>query len=132
MIDTGSEARLTYFFDGGCRPNPGPIEAAVVSRGRTWFRDDLGSGDNNAAEWAALLYAVELAHADGAQNVLFIGDSVLIVEQASGRQPCRSALLQPYFEAYRAAAAAFPRVRLRQVPRSRNLAGIALARRYLF
>jgi ribonuclease HI len=129
MTADATGARATYHFDGGCRPNPGPREMAVVSRGRTWFRDDLGIGDNNEAEWAALLHAAELAQADGAGNVLFVGDSALVVEQASGRQPCRSPHLQPYLDAFRAAAAAFVRVRLRHVPRSKNLAGIALARR---
>ncbi len=118
--------RVTFFFDGGCRPNPGTMEVAVVSRGRTWFRDDLGSGDNNQAEWLALLYAVELAVAAESSDALFIGDSALIVEQARGRQPCRSPHLQPYLGAFQATAGAIARVRLRQVPRSKNLAGIAL------
>jgi ribonuclease HI len=123
--------RETFFFDGGCRPNPGPIEAAVVNRGRSYFRDDLGSGDNNEAEWRALLFAVELAVAAGATNVLFVGDSVLVVEQARGRWPCRSPHLQTYVAAFRDAIAVIPLVRLRQVPRAKNLAGIALARRGL-
>ena len=122
--------RMTYFFDGGCRPNPGPIEIAVVRGGVVSIRDGLGPGDNNEAEWLALLFAIELAAAD-ATDVLFVGDSVLVVEQARGRRPCRSAHLRPYLERYRAAVAGFDRVRLRQVPRARNLAGIALARRGL-
>ena len=123
--------RSIFYFDGGCRPNPGPIEVAVVNRGRSYFRDDVGSGDNNEAEWLALLYAVEIATAQGASDALFIGDSVLVVEQASGRWPCRSSHLQTYASAYKIAAARIARVRLRQVPRTRNLAGIALARRGL-
>lgn len=123
--------RDTFFFDGGCRPNPGPMEAAVVSRGQSYYRDDLGSGDNNQAEWIALLYAVELAVAGGASDALFIGDSTLVIEQARGSWRCRSPHLQPYVAAFRDAAASIPRVRLRQVPRSKNLAGIALARRGL-
>lgn len=122
--------RTTYFFDGGCRPNPGRMEAAVVSRGRSWFHDDLGIGDNNEAEWAALLRAVTLAVSDGALDALFLGDSVLVIGQASGRQPCRSPQLAPYLTAFNSGAAAIPRVRLRHVPRSKNLAGIALASRY--
>jgi ribonuclease HI len=123
--------RATYFFDGGCRPNPGRMEAAVVSRGRSWFHDDLGIGDNNEAEWTALLRAVDLAISAGIRDALFIGDSVLVIAQASGLQPCRSPQLKPYLGAFNAAAAAIPRIRLRQVPRSKNLAGIALASRYL-
>jgi len=121
--------RSIFFFDGGCRPNPGPMEAAVVSRGRAHVRDDLGIGDNNQAEWLALLFAVELAAAEDASDVLFVGDSVLVVQQASGVWPCRSPQLEPYLAAFTQASAIFPRFRLKQVSRSKNLAGITLARR---
>jgi ribonuclease HI len=118
-----------FFFDGGCRPNPGPIEVAVVSHGRAHFRGDLGSGDNNQAEWLALLFAVELAAAESAPDPVFIGDSVLVIEQAKGLWTCRSPQLQPYLAAFTEAVAVFQRIRLRHVRRSRNLAGIALERR---
>jgi len=123
--------RTTFHFDGGCRPNPGPMHAAVVSGGAVWFHDDLGTGDNNQAEWLALLLAMKHAQAQGCAEARFVGDSALVVAQASGRQPCRSPQLQPYLEAFRQAAAAFTKVQVRHVPRTRNLAGIALARRDL-
>jgi ribonuclease HI len=122
---------MTFFFDGGCRPNPGPIEIAVVTRGQANFRDDLGIGDNNEAEWLALLHALEIAIVGATSDVLLIGDSTLVIEQASGRWPCRSAHLKPYLERFRALAPQIRTLKLRQVPRSKNLAGIALARRGL-
>ncbi|MEO5587088.1 MAG: ribonuclease HI family protein [Novosphingobium sp.] len=131
MTRHDSDTCSTFFFDGGCRPNPGPMEVAVVSRGEAHFRDDIGSGDNNEAEWTALLFAVELAVAARVADAIFVGDSMVVVEQARGRWRCRSPHLQPYLTAYQTAAAAIPRVRLRHVPRSKNLAGIALARRGL-
>ncbi|UAK23181.1 reverse transcriptase-like protein [Sphingomonas nostoxanthinifaciens] len=121
--------RPTFFFDGGCQPNPGPMEIMVVSHGEAHYRCDLGSGDNNEAEWLALRYAVELACAAGVTDALFVGDSALVVAQAAGRQRCRSAHLQPHLAAFRDAVAAIPHVTLKQVARSKNLAGIALARR---
>jgi ribonuclease HI len=124
--------RSIFFFDGGCRPNPGPMHAAVVHRGRTYLRDDIGIGDNNQAEWAALLFAVELAAAEQASDVLFVGDSVLVVQQASEQWPCRSPQLAPYLAEFRRASAIIPRVRVKSVPRGKNLAGIALARRSSF
>ncbi len=123
--------RTPYYFDGGSRPNPGPMEAAVVSRGETHFRDDLGQGDNNQAEWLALLFAVELALSHQATDVVFLGDSTLVIQQACGAWPCRSDQLKPYLAAFRRISEALPAYRLRYVPRSRNLAGIALAGRYL-
>lgn len=126
-----TDPRRTFHFDGGCRPNPGPMHAAVVSRGKAWFHDDLGLGDNNEAEWRALLLAMDAAAEQACTHILLVGDSALVVAQASGRQPCRSAHLQPYLAAFQKAKAAFARVQVRQVPRTKNLAGIALARRGL-
>lgn len=124
-------ARLKLFFDGGSRPNPGPIEIAVVANGTAHFRDDLGCGDNNEAEWLALLHAVELARRAGARDVLFVGDSAVVIAQASGTGRCRSPQLQPHLDAYRAAVSGFDRVVLRCVSRTKNLAGIALAKRHV-
>lgn len=107
------------------------MELAVVHRGATHFRDDAGHGDNNQAEWLALLLALELAIADRASDVLFVGDSRLVVQQAKGVWPCRSAQLRPYLAAFQQEAATLPRCVVRHVPRSKNLAGIALARRGL-
>lgn len=121
--------RLTLYFDGGCRRNPSPIETAVVVRGVTHFRGAVATGDNNEAEWLAMLHAVDLAKCAGAQDVLLIGDSAVVIGQATGRAKCRSPQLQPFRNAYAEATAGFARVRCRLVSRSKNLAGIALARR---
>ena len=65
--------RLKVFFDGGCRPNPGPMEAAVVIRGVSYFFDDLGTGSSTEAEWLALIRAIELARDLGLEDVEFVG-----------------------------------------------------------
>lgn len=121
--------RAIYHFDGGSRPNPGRMETAVVTRGQVHFRDDLGIGDNNEAEWLALLHALDLAIAAGVQDALFVGDSALVIEQAKGHWPCRSPQLRPHLLIFQTRAAAIPRIWLKHVSRSKNLAGIALARR---
>lgn len=126
---------MKVFFDGGCHPNPGPMEAAVVIRGAAHVRIGLGTGDNNQAEWLALLFALELATAAGMQDVTFIGDSTLVVEQARGRWRCTSPQLEGYLAAFRrcrrdrAAAAQTGaarqepcRHRARPAPRSRGAA----------
>ena len=123
-------ARMTLYFDGGARPNPGRMEIAVVTGGRSYIRDDAGEGDNCTAEWLALRYAAEIALAAGAQDVLFVGDARTIVEQALGRWVCRNPQLKPHLAAYREAVAVIPRVHVKNVGRSKNLAGHALARRH--
>jgi ribonuclease HI len=116
--------RLRIFFDGGCRPNPGRMEVAAVARGVAYVKRDAGTGDSEQAEWLALLHAVEVARDLGAEEVELLGDSKAVIGQAAGTAKCRS----DHVAAYRAAIAAVPRVRLRHVPRSKNLAGITLAK----
>lgn len=123
---TGRGERLVIHFDGGCRPNPGAMELAVVLRGRTHIRTDLGEGDNDIAEWLALRQALDMAIAEQAIDVVLIGDSVAVVQQALGRWRCHAERLRVHQEAFRVAAAGIPRLHLRHVRRSKNLAGIAL------
>jgi len=117
---------LKLFFDGGCRPNPGPIEVAAAARGITYIRTGLPPGDNNDAEWLALLHALSVARSLGETDVVLIGDSALVIHQASGAWKCRSPGLQTHLAAFHAQAERFTRIRLRHVKRSHNLAGIAL------
>ncbi len=124
MRDTG----LKLFFDGGCRPNPGAMQTAVVSRGVTWHRADLGHGTSNDAEWLALLDALAVAQRAGAADVRLLGDSALVVSQANGTAKCRTPALQVHLAAFNLLVPRFVRIRIRHVARSQNLAGIALAR----
>lgn len=117
--------RLKVFFDGGCRPNPGPVEAAVVVRGEVRFFDDLGTGSNTDAEWQALLCAIRLARDLGEAGAEFIGDSLEVTREAS--------LAMASGQARSVHAAAFLSLiatcrpgRIRWIRRGQNLAGIAL------
>lgn len=116
----------SIYFDGGCRPNPGPIETATVIRGVADIRRSAGDGDNEDAEWTALLHALERAAAEGLSDILLLGDSLSVIRQASGRQGGRQGGRRPWIERFREATQGFDRVRLRHVGRKRNLAGIAL------
>ena len=121
---------MKIFFDGGCRPNPGPIEVAVVVRGRVLFFDDLGEGGSGDAEWLALCCALEVAQELGDVVFDLVGDSRNVIDQASGAALCRSRSSRDHRAVYAAAAARLPPRRLRWMPRQQNLAGIALARRH--
>lgn len=118
---------LKIFFDGGARPNPGRIEVAVVARGQIHFFDDLGSGSSGEAEWLALCLALEVAQSLDAPAFDLLGDSRGVIDQASGAAPCRTELARR--SRARFTAAANPPRRLRWIPRTQNLAGIALDRR---
>jgi ribonuclease HI len=124
-----SDRRLKIFFDGGCRPNPGRIEVAVVARGVSHFFDDLGSGTSNDAEWLALHAALHVAHSLGERDFDLIGDCGSVIDQANGQSKCRSEAAREHFSKYQKDAALGPPRRVRWIARTQNLAGIALARR---
>jgi ribonuclease HI len=121
--------RLKIYFDGGCRPNPGALEAAVVARGASYFFDDLGRGTSSDAEWIALRLALQLAQTLGEPDFDLIGDSLEVIRQASGSSRCSSTLAADHLAKYEELAAHGRPSRLIWTPRRQNLAGIALAGR---
>ena len=121
---------MKLWFDGGCRPNPGVLETSVVTGGKAHIRTDCGTGDNNDAEWLALLHALELAQGLGAKDVALLGDAAMIVHQARGDWPCKTERFRAYHAQFTALAAGFDRVRVRHIKRAQNLAGIALERHH--
>lgn len=125
----GRERPLKIFFDGGCRPNPGRIEVAVVACGVTHFFDDLGWGTSTDAEWLALRMALQIAQSSGTSDFVLIGDSANVIAQANGRSKCRTQAAQDHLALFTRAPAASHPPRIRWSPRNQNLAGIALARR---
>ncbi len=118
---------IKIYFDGGCRPNPGQMETAVVARGITYHRPDCGIGGSNDAEWLALIHAAEIARSIDARDVVMLGNSAFVVAAASGKAKCRTKGFQAYFDRFRSLAAEFERIRIRKIARTQNLAGIALA-----
>ena len=128
--NSGRLARpLKIFFDGGCQPNPGKIEVAVVSRGQNQFFDDLGCGTSSDAEWLALRLALTVARTLELPRFELLGDSANVIAQVTGRARCRSEAAALHLSNYLELARAKSPDRIRWLPRNQNLAGIALARR---
>lgn len=117
---------MKVFFDGGCRPNPGPIEVAVVAAGRTHIRRDLGAGTNGDAEWLALIEALRIAQSLDTADVVLLGDALAVIGVANGTRKPRGAAIA-HLATFRALAGN-TKPRIRHVGRAQNLAGIALAR----
>ena len=116
---------VKIFFDGGARPNPGQMEAAVVVRGVAHYFADLGHGTSTDAEWLALIAALSVAEALAIPHFVLLGDSATVIEQANRRSPCRSLVLQAHLDRFEAMCGTRP-IRIRWVARTQNLAGIAL------
>lgn len=99
-------------------------------RGIAHVEADMGQGTNSDAEWLAAIHALRIAATLGVREVDLLGDSTLVVTQASGRARIRSDALRAHFTRFQDLAAGFDAVRLRHIGRARNLAGIALAARH--
>jgi ribonuclease HI len=120
--------RTKIYFDGGCRPNPGCIETAVVARGVSYYRPDCGYGNSHDGEWIALLDAADVALSIGVRDVLMLGDSAAIVSQANGTTKCRSEASRGHYARFQAVKCHFDSIRIRHIGRHQNLAGIALSK----
>lgn len=121
-------ARMKIFFDGGCRPNPGAMEIAVVVGGQARIVRDLGHGTSMDAEWLALIEALRVAQSLGLVDVVLLGDSAAVVGQANGTVKCRGVGVA-HRATFRALVGDAPAPRIRHIGRSQNLAGIALSPR---
>lgn len=119
---------MKIFFDGGCRPNPGTMEVAVVARGRLHHRPDVGHGTSTLAEWKALLFAMEIGSDLGERELVLVGDSTCVIHQANGAWKCRGSDLAECLTEFRSRGSHFTKVRVRHIARTQNLAGIALDR----
>lgn len=118
---------VKIFFDGGCRPNPGAMEMAVVAQGETHIVREMGHGSSSDAEWLALIHALKVAQSLGAADFVLLGDSASVVAQASGAAKCRGTALARRVALLALTPDGTP-PRIRHIKRSQNLAGIALAR----
>ncbi len=120
-------SRIKVYFDGGCRPNPGKMEIAVVANGQVHILRDLGHGTNTDAEWLALIHALRIAQSLSLPGFVLLGDAAHVIGPATGAVKCRGAAIR-HLEAFRALAGDDAPPLIRYIKRTQNLAGIALAR----
>ena len=116
---------MKIYFDGGCRPNPGEMQIAVVARGVVHHVADLGHGTSEQAEWLALLHGLDVAVSTGERDIVLLGDAAGVIAQAKGAAKCRNA---GYSTNFGRRQRGFHRIRLRYIRRNQNLAGIALGK----
>ena len=119
--------RIKIYFDGGCRPNPGKMETAVVTGGAATVVRDAGIGSSMDAEWLALIAALRLAQDLGLTNFVLLGDAAAVVEQANDVVRARGDAAS-HLATFRALVGDGPLPNIRHIKRTQNLAGIALAR----
>ena len=111
--------------DGGSRGNPGPAAIAAVvtdpsGNDLAERAETIGEATNNVAEYRALLLGIELVKQLGADEVEFVGDSKLIVEQVKGNWKVKQDHLRPLHTAARDALRDLPSWSIRHVKRGEN------------
>src|SRR5262245_1465324 len=117
--------RLIVNVDGGSRGNPGPAAVAAVatdSSGEQLIEraETIGVATNNVAEYRALLLGAEVAKSLGADQVEFVADSKLIVEQVKGNWKVKQEHLRPLRAQALEALEGFGSWTIRHVKRGEN------------
>jgi ribonuclease HI len=111
--------------DGGSRGNPGPAAIAAVvtdpaGEELTERAETIGEATNNVAEYRALLLGIALAKELSADEVEFVGDSKLIVEQVKGNWKVKQDHLRPLHTKVRDELRDLPKWSIRHVKRGEN------------
>jgi len=85
---------LVAYVDGGSLGNPGPAGIGViisgVAGGEIRIAKWIGHQDNNVAEYAALMEALQYAVSLKARKLHVYSDSQVVVRQMTGEYICRS------------------------------------------
>lgn len=126
--------------DGAARGNPGPAASGAViidaSLANAFSPDappvaaisrPLGIQTNNYAEYTGVILALEKAADLGAREVDLVLDSMLIVEQLSGRWRVKHPAIRPLAARAHALLAGFDRWSIRHERRENNRQADALA-----
>jgi uncharacterized repeat protein (TIGR04076 family) len=126
----------TAYIDGGARGNPGPAAAGIHildDGGKPVFSAGLflGHKTNNEAEYAGLLFTLDLLLAAGINDVQIRSDSELLVRQMQGQYRVKAPNLQPLFEKAMDRLMDIKKARFQHVRREENREADALVNQAL-
>lgn len=123
---------MIAYVDGGSRGNPGPAGIGVVIEDPTGRRveisQSIGPRDNNYAEYAALLVALEYAAACDSPALQVYSDSEVVVRQVSGAYTCQSPALLDIYNACKALIGSFQHFAITHIRRENNAEADRLAK----
>jgi ribonuclease HI len=121
---------LIAYVDGGSHGSPGPSGIGVVLEKpdgeRVRIAKWIGHQDNNVAEYAALLEALQCALELEATSLHVYSDSEIVVKQMTGEYACRSPRLYSLNWTCRKLARSL-KFAIAHIPRDRNLEANRLA-----
>jgi ribonuclease HI len=91
-------SEYTLNFDGASRGNPGPsgIGAVIFYKGQEiWASCQyIGNKTNNQSEYSALILGLKKALSCGITSLTVYGDSLLVINQTTGKYKVKNILLQ--------------------------------------
>lgn len=124
------------WFDGATKEsNPGLRGIGGVLKGpageRIEISEEIGSGTNNEAEYAALMAVLDAAVEAKVDNLVVHGDSQLVVRQVNGEWFIKEKNLVPMCKTVLDLKAQIPNVTLRWIPRDENAEADALSKKAL-
>lgn len=123
-------SELVAYVDGGSLGNPGPSGIGVVidgcESGPIRIAKWIGHQDNNVAEYAALMEALQCAVSLKARKLHVYSDSQVVVRQMTGEYTCCSPRLYSLHWTCRKLARALT-FSISHVPRERNAEANRLA-----
>jgi len=115
---------LVAYIDGSSRSNSPSSGIGVVLEDPTGRRiaiaERVQSGDNNYAEYAALLAALNYAASSGCRRLQVFSDSEVVVRQINGQYHCRSRSLRQIYESCKTLIADFEHFAITHVRREQN------------
>lgn len=118
--------RATLYTDGGARGNPGPAAIGFVLTGigsmPVLYKEYIGTGTNNQAEYKALLAGISRAKKEGVKELQCYLDSELVVKQVRGEYRIKNEELKTLADEIKKLLPAFASVTFQHVPRSKNAA----------
>lgn len=129
---------LIAYIDGSSRSDSGSSGIGVIIQHAAGRRVEItewvASNDNNYAEYAALLAALQYAAAYGCPRLHVFSDSEVVVKQISGQYSCQSRVLRQIYESCQAAIRSLEHFAITHIRRENNadanrLANTAAARR---
>ena len=116
--------RATLYTDGGARGNPGPAGIGFVLTGigsePILYKEYIGKGTNNQAEYKALLAGVLRAKKEGVQDLMCYLDSELVVKQVRGEYRVKNEELKLYLIEIKKLLPVFASISFQHVPRKKN------------
>jgi ribonuclease HI len=123
---------VVVWTDGGARGNPGPAGFGVVvttpgGEVLAQLAEGIGWATNNVAEYRGVIAGLEQALALGARRARIRADSLLVVNQQTGRWKVKNEALRALWVETRRLVGQFERVTWEHVPRERNRRADALA-----